>query len=952
MATRRAKPFNPPPSRESFRDLLVFEERLKQNALRLQKQRRKYEAFLVTLIAVIAYLTYIVFVVPSIYSLVHYGNVAMLLVAGTTLVLFFATGMYSEKIAYAHKFVPQANRALRPFNIYLNTRHRSRFSLFNLFRSNPPSPAGTTLSRTPSGRSIASDLSSPPLSRRPSASSVHSISASSSSGASFRSGGAFRSPSPSPPASPPLSTGSLPSSPPLPTVDDGPVTRAPVPSPTSLSAPARGVPIPPIPPAQNPRGEIIFSSRVSPQFREGYERYRGEWEKRRAEARRLQRGREGGWRSWLTPWRWGVARTASPSPAPSLRQPGGPNEKQGEELEKTVQRSTRSRESSAAPSEAGSNGGYGIGSDAGSFPPSRSPSPAPDPSSRPAAPNSLRSWPSSRSNPYAHPPRRSSPSPSPVLSSTSTPTSSSPPSRSPSPSRSLSPPGARGSPARVRAESFSELLTMETEGEEERGEMQALKASPYNPPSTSLTRPALFAPSRTSTSRSTNEAVYRLSSRCWSWGRLHRPFCSSTKTGRPSPSPSPLLVTANFSGGMPPEPYRKVTVDFGYDLAVTVDFDMALASDKFFKPIPLPLPLAGQWELTRGKNTDGQPMLMIHHGELSKAGLGHKVAKSFFVSWIDGDKSIELGRGSWTTEPLPGTNAEGDMHTCLSIELHSAVAQTAAAHADYDPTASYRYRLTVHLTQPSPTIGAQTVQHAERLAGSENTAVPPRRARKSGAQPVDVPVQQKDFEDSDDETDAFLFSKKPPSLDDTAEASDLAFREISITQTAYSTYRAFLVYLQTGFVHFAPLRSAVKPSNPSVVETGDDFLGKMMAENECLPLPVSPKSMYRLADLHRLAERDDRLGEICLPAFSDSLTIHGAASELFSDTSVAYEPIRKAALAFVVERFEEVSASESWKEMMGRIERDEVPGTAPVPGAAPALLQLLKAREAASAKKG
>lgn len=121
----------------------------------LQKQRRKYEgalpppprpppppdpdadhlaprttAFLCSLIGVIAYLAYVVFVLPSIvrppppphlredvprltpplvspeqYSLVHYGNVALLLVAVTTLVLFFATGMYSEKIAYAHKCV-------------------------------------------------------------------------------------------------------------------------------------------------------------------------------------------------------------------------------------------------------------------------------------------------------------------------------------------------------------------------------------------------------------------------------------------------------------------------------------------------------------------------------------------------------------------------------------------------------------------------------------------------------------------------------------------------------------------------------------------------------------------------------------------------------------------------------------------------------------------------------
>ncbi|GAA5945976.1 hypothetical protein JCM3775_003603, partial [Rhodotorula graminis] len=63
---RRARPFHPPATRESFKDLLIFEERLKQNAQRLQKQRRKYEAFLCSLVGVIAYLAYVVFVLPSI----------------------------------------------------------------------------------------------------------------------------------------------------------------------------------------------------------------------------------------------------------------------------------------------------------------------------------------------------------------------------------------------------------------------------------------------------------------------------------------------------------------------------------------------------------------------------------------------------------------------------------------------------------------------------------------------------------------------------------------------------------------------------------------------------------------------------------------------------------------------------------------------------------------------
>ncbi|BGP16399.1 hypothetical protein JCM10213_004044 [Rhodosporidiobolus nylandii] len=446
---------------------------------------------------------------------------------------------------------------------------------------------------------------------------------------------------------------------------------------------------------------------------------------------------------------------------------------------------------------------------------------------------------------------------------------------------------------------------------------------------------------------------------------------------------------------MPHKPYCKVTVDFGYDIAVTIDFEAALLSDEPFEPITLPLPLAGKWELARGKGADGQPMLIIRHGPMAKAALGPKVAASFSLRWIEGnDKSVVLERAKWTTGPLPDDDEEGETYSSLDVNsLQGAVERVAAVHAAYDPAASRRYRLTVYLTMPSLRSSAPAIQYAERMAGSETQAEPTRvrfafasahtnevelwansdtlarsspyfhdllssdfaeaqprrskRARKSGAQPVDVPAQEQDFDDSDDETGAFLFSKKPPSLDDTAEASDLAYREISITQTAYSTYRAFLVYLQTGFVQFAPLRSAVKPSNPSAVQTRDDFLEKYMAENESLPHPVSPKSMYRLADFHRLAEKDDKLGEICICAFSNSLTIHGAAAELFSDTSVAYEPVRKAALAFVVERFEEVSATESWKEMMAKVKRDEVQGSSSI------LIELMEAqREAAAAKEG
>ncbi|KAF8740043.1 hypothetical protein AX14_008955 [Amanita brunnescens Koide BX004] len=175
-----------------------------------------------------------------------------LFVAITTLVLFFASGMYTEKIAYANKYVPHANRALRSFNMYLNVRKpplRSKFKFIDrplslLFpRTENEHPRSTPGSQATSPRS----LSPPPIirSRSPSA--------------------------------------------------------------------ARPIPlIPTIPPATNPRGELIFSSRVDRAFREGYERYRAVFEKKREEKERIMRRQK--LIGWLTRWWWDTA----PGPGPSL----------------------------------------------------------------------------------------------------------------------------------------------------------------------------------------------------------------------------------------------------------------------------------------------------------------------------------------------------------------------------------------------------------------------------------------------------------------------------------------------------------------------------------------------------------------------------------------------------------------------------------------------------------
>ncbi|KAG6856493.1 hypothetical protein H0H87_003871 [Tephrocybe sp. NHM501043] len=79
------------------------------------------------------------------------------------------------------------------------------------------------------------------------------------------------------------------------TSSQDPVTRAPVAPPPPQP---RSIPIPAIPPSSNPRGELIFSSRVDRTFREGYERHRAAFERRREEREMKAREARG----------WGVSR--------------------------------------------------------------------------------------------------------------------------------------------------------------------------------------------------------------------------------------------------------------------------------------------------------------------------------------------------------------------------------------------------------------------------------------------------------------------------------------------------------------------------------------------------------------------------------------------------------------------------------------------------------------------
>ena len=188
---------------------------------------------------------------------------ALLAVALVTLVLFFASGMYQERIAYANKYVPHANRQLRSINMFLNMRRRGRGVTGGWMRWIGWGKRGWLRFFGDTVEKIEDKGSAVPTV----------------------------------PANKPMAN-------------------------TTTSATV----IPPIPPTTNPRGELIFSSRVSPQFKEGYERYRAAFERRRTEKFREERWK----RSWFFV-RWfltppnsvsGAGGTTTVGGVPALRRVG------------------------------------------------------------------------------------------------------------------------------------------------------------------------------------------------------------------------------------------------------------------------------------------------------------------------------------------------------------------------------------------------------------------------------------------------------------------------------------------------------------------------------------------------------------------------------------------------------------------------------------------------------
>ncbi|BGP49000.1 hypothetical protein JCM10450v2_004879 [Rhodotorula kratochvilovae] len=194
----------------------------------------------------------------------------------------------------------------------------------------------------------------------------------------------------------------------------------------------------------------------------------------------------------------------------------------------------------------------------------------------------------------------------------------------------------------------------------------------------------------------------------------------------------------------------------------------------------------------------------------------------------------------------------------------------------------------------------------------------PRRTRSRS--PAD-----KDFVNSDDETDELTFRLKRPELHDPREGAEFPYKQVTVTRAAYSTYRAVLLWMQTFYIRFAPPSSSFPPAN--IKNTRADALRDAHNEDPALPLLVSPKSVFRLAHYLEL----EPLETLSLQHFrTHGISLENAPVELFSELAAGHPHWRAMVLGWVIEHWDEVKTTAGSKGMMRRVAMDEVDGAGAV----------------------
>ncbi|BGP35654.1 hypothetical protein JCM10296v2_007506 [Rhodotorula toruloides] len=387
------------------------------------------------------------------------------------------------------------------------------------------------------------------------------------------------------------------------------------------------------------------------------------------------------------------------------------------------------------------------------------------------------------------------------------------------------------------------------------------------------------------------------------------------------------------------------TFDCAFHLTLACDLEFDLTARKLLRSFPLPdVTLRGKWYCQlQAEEDDGETYVCVSlgHNDLLVGCLGGQVKVDWEVYATDPRGQWLLCKGGWDAEPMPGSDPE------TSVAYSGFDAPIRAAHIDrakkasggaYHPATHRSYRIEFNLRQAASTTTTEAKELAERIPKLNLSPVPYdvrlyfpnacndsaelwKRPRTRASGQITTPdAADQDLHDSDNETDELYFKQSPPSCHVHEGDCGLEYKQIVITKSAFTTYRAVLAFLRTGNIAFAPLTSAYQPLNPSSNFTRAARLSEL-AKKEPI-FPVSPKSAFRLAHLLDL----DRLQQLCLANLRKSLAIDTVAHELFHEASVCFDAWRDAIIGFVVENWDAVMATDCWKDTYARLERDEIPG--------------------------
>ncbi|BGO93894.1 hypothetical protein NBRC10512_006094 [Rhodotorula toruloides] len=173
------------------------------------------------------------------------------------------------------------------------------------------------------------------------------------------------------------------------------------------------------------------------------------------------------------------------------------------------------------------------------------------------------------------------------------------------------------------------------------------------------------------------------------------------------------------------------------------------------------------------------------------------------------------------------------------------------------------------------------------------------------------------------------FATPPPSPPIRTQDLPPFCRIVPIHGTSYRTYRAFLGWVFTGTVHFAPLTSSFRysPIAASHISTSATSCYRQHAASLAAhrklypnrPTPVSPKSLYRLAHFLEIPS----LQRLCLDALKGRLTMANVAYELFTDPlAEVYPEVFDLELEFAREGWDEVKQSQAMRDVTDRMREE------------------------------